>query len=320
MVPVYLAMAQGSTNYKVDVSWSNLNADGTKGVKDFRAILDTGAAPVVIRRGAIPENILIQPLEEQPFLIDAQRRAITILGVVSGLVTMETHEYAVDALVASELSVDLLLGTEFIDKYVHVINARRKRVLMNSGIEVSLVGAARPMTGRVLVAESIVVPPKSEAVIPVRSEARGLCLVTTLGLRRVSVTNGLHQLEGGNFLIKVANFSEKSVRLSPGMVIGMAETHFENTLMNVEEKETSENVVDWKKFLDLEGLSDEHKKRVTNILDKYAHLWDQKRLGVLHGTRHRIETKGSPVFQHPYRAGPGARQAEKDEMERMLKL
>mgnify|MGYP003519278119 FL=1 len=233
---------------------------------------------------------------------------------------METHEYAVDALVASELSVDLLLGTEFIDKYVHVINARRKRVLMNSGIEVSLVGAARPMTGRVLVAESIVVPPKSEAVIPVRSEARGLCLVTTLGLRRVSVTNGLHQLEGGNFLIKVANFSEKSVRLSPGMVIGMAETHFENTLMNVEEKETSENIVDWKNILDLEGLSDEHKKRVTNILDKYAHLWDQKRLGVLHGTRHRIETKGSPVFQHPYRAGPGARQAEKDEMERMLKL
>ena len=41
---------------------------------------------------------------------------------------------------------------------------------------------------------------------------------------------------------------------------------------------------------------------------------------MLHGTRHRIETKGSPVFQHPYRAGPGARQAEKDEVERMLKL
>ena len=40
---------------------------------------------------------------------------------------MGTYENSVDALVASELSVDLLLGTEFIDKYVHVINARRKK-------------------------------------------------------------------------------------------------------------------------------------------------------------------------------------------------
>ena len=56
------------------------------------------------------------------------------------------------------------------------------------------------------------------------------------------------------------------------------------------------------------------------MLDKYAHLWDQKRLGVLHGTKHRIETKGNPVFQHPYRAGPGARQAEKDEVDRMFHL
>jgi hypothetical protein len=41
---------------------------------------------------------------------------------------------------------------------------------------------------------------------------------------------------------------------------------------------------------------------------------------VLHGSQNRIETKGNPLFQHPYRAGPAARKAEKDEVERMLKL
>ena len=55
-------------------------------------------------------------------------------------------------------------------------------------------------------------------------------------------------------------------------------------------------------------------------MNRYSYLWDNKRLGVLHGTPHRTDTHGSLVFQHPYRAGPSARQAEKEEVDRMLKL
>jgi RNase H-like domain found in reverse transcriptase/Reverse transcriptase (RNA-dependent DNA polymerase) len=41
---------------------------------------------------------------------------------------------------------------------------------------------------------------------------------------------------------------------------------------------------------------------------------------VIHGTTHRIETSGNPVFQHPYRAGPEARRVEQEEVDRMLKM
>jgi hypothetical protein len=43
-------------------------------------------------------------------------------------------------------------------------------------------------------------------------------------------------------------------------------------------------------------------------------------LGVIQVTKHRIEAKDNPVFQHPCRAGPEAREVEKVEVERMLKL
>jgi hypothetical protein len=61
-------------------------------------------------------------------------------------------------------------------------------------------------------------------------------------------------------------------------------------------------------------------ENVTDLLEKFVHLSDKKRLGVLHGTKHRIDTKGTPVFQLPYRAGPSARQIKKKEVDRMLKL
>jgi hypothetical protein len=223
-------------------------------------------------------------------------------------------------LVAEELSVDLLLGTQFIDQHVQVINPRRRQVLMGQGDEVPFVEYRNSKSGKVRVAERLIVPPRSEAV-PVQSTARGLCLVTSSGTRRISVTNGLHYLgEGENFLKKVSNFSARPVTLEVGMVVGTADTYVENTVLNVKENEPSNKEVDWRKVLDLEGLDDDEKKKVTCVLDRYSHLWDSKRLGVLHGTRHRIETRESPVFQHPYRAGPNSRQAEKEEVDRMLQL
>jgi hypothetical protein len=104
------------------------------------------------------------------------------------------------------------------------------------------------------------------------------------------------------------------------MVIGQAETHLENLVFNVEDAAPNEKDLDWQNLLNLEGLNEDQKSVVKSMLEKHAYLWDQKSLGVLHGTQHRIETNGNPVFQHPYRAGPAARKAEKEEVDRMLEL
>ena len=233
MVPVYLSTAQGSSNYKVDVSLALKVGDFLSSARQFRAAIDTGAAPVIVCRDALPIDAEIRPLREPPLLIDAQRKAISILGVVSCRVKMGRKDYPVQALVAKTLSVDLLLGTQFIDKFVQVINARRRHVLMDFGDEVPLVACTPAKQERVFVSEKISIPPRSEAVVPVHSNASGLCLITSSGRLRVAATNGLHEIEKGEiFLTKVGNFGKSSVTLTPGMIIGQANAHVDNTLFN----------------------------------------------------------------------------------------
>jgi hypothetical protein len=54
----------------------------------FRAVLDTGASPVIVLKSALPEQAEILPLDTPPRLFDAQRRAIDVLGVVVGRIKM----------------------------------------------------------------------------------------------------------------------------------------------------------------------------------------------------------------------------------------
>jgi hypothetical protein len=141
---------------------------------------------------------------------------------------MGSGEYLVEVLVEQGLSVDLILGTQFIDQHVQVINPRRRQVLMSLGDEVPLASDLNGVPGMVRVAERLMIPARSESVLPVQSDARGSCLVTSSGTQRVSVTNGLHYLEEGEtFLTKVANFSHHPLTLKPGMIIGTAETQVE---------------------------------------------------------------------------------------------
>jgi hypothetical protein len=205
-MPVYIAMAQGSSNYKVYVSLKVELLDGTRVSKNFRAVIDTGEAPVIVRRGALPDEVELGAIQQTPLLFDEQCKAISVLGVVTCFVNMGSGEYLVEALVAEGLSVDLLLGTQFIDQHVQVINPRRRQVLMSQGDEVPLARDLNAESGKVRVAERLVIPARSEAVLPVRSDARVLCSVPSSGTRRVSVTNGLQVLEEGEtFLTNVAN-------------------------------------------------------------------------------------------------------------------
>ena len=287
---------------------------------DLRAVVDTGAAPVIVRLGALPEGVDIFPLTDAPLLVDAQRKALSLLGVVKGRVLLGDHSYRITALVAENLSVDLILGTQFIDANVRLINPRHRCLTMDNGEAVPLAESSYRRIQRVIVKERITIPPRHEAVVPVWSEAEGLSLITTMGLRRVAVTNGIHLLEKNTtFLTKVANFSQHAVTLVPGTVIARAVAHSDSLLMNVEEDDGKPEP-DWRESIDLSGLIEEQKIVVRDLLEEFSHLWDEKRLGVIHGTTHRIETSGNPVFQHPYRAGPEARRVEQEEVDRMLKM
>ena len=71
----------------------------------------------------------------------------------------------------------------------------------------------------------------------------------------------------------------------------------------------------------LDHLPGPMRKRVRKMLRKFARMW-QGHLGELKVGKHRIELKpdAKPVFSQPRRAGPAAREAETEEVRKMLDL
>jgi hypothetical protein len=76
----------------------------------------------------------------------------------------------------------------------------------------------------------------------------------------------------------------------------------------------------WKQDVNLNHLTPHMRERVYRMLGKHRQLWERQ-LGRVSATHHRIElTPGAkPVHCQPYRAGPRAREAKAQEVQRMLK-
>ena len=73
--------------------------------------------------------------------------------------------------------------------------------------------------------------------------------------------------------------------------------------------------------VDVASVPDEWSGDLRALLKKHAPLWGGS-LGLIRGVEHRIRLKPGavPVRQHPYKAGPLAREREKAEVERMRSM
>ena len=96
-----------------------------------------------------------------------------------------------------------------------------------------------------------------------------------------------------------------------------------NESLSETEKETPEKGEEKSqaiKDLNLEHVELRYQKRILDMLRKYAHMWDVS-LGEISTTEHRIDLapEAKPVRSAPYRAGPKARRAEREEVERTLR-
>jgi Reverse transcriptase (RNA-dependent DNA polymerase) len=193
----------------------------------------------------------------------------------------------------------------------------------------------------------------AETVVSVQSDARGVFfLLPKRDIRsapRTSMSNGIQDIcPRVPFLVKVANFGGDEIFLPKNALIGYVFPHptciislvgeedtdvpdlpdlVEEEKHPLEENDASEETKvqdeapkSWRDEVDLPTLQGEWKGKVMTLLERYSHMWDGS-LGEIKATKHRIQLiPGSkPVHSHPYRAGPKAREMERQEVERMLK-
>jgi len=129
---------------------------------------------------------------------------------------------------------------------------------------------------------------------------------------------------GEPITVQVMHLGNTPLRLTTDMTVGFIDPYEGPTYEVPRDKipgrdETSKEEKDSPlPEVDVSSVPDEWSGALEALLKKHAPLWGGN-LGLIRGVEHRIHLKPGavPVRQHPYKAGPLAREREKAEVERM---
>ena len=294
-------------------------------------------------------------------------------GLADFVVRLGSRLVKLEFIVCELLAAPLILGCDFMDRFVEAIYPRKKTVEMDDGTTIPITRkplkrppVASPVTpqdgkkphGRespkIRVATAIFLPPEAQTWISMVSKRHRVAVVQPhdeLYLReKIVASNGVVEVEPERaFRILMANLSKEPKLLAKGQIVGTLLPHptailnTPVTLGQVSNLDEVENLVEREKNeslsetdednpekgedksqaikdVDLEHVEHRYQKRIRDMLRKYAHMWDGS-LGEISTIEHRIELtpEAKPVRSAPYRAGPKARRAESEEVERMLR-
>ena len=319
------------------------------------AVLDTGAGPNFVRESLLPVNWRKHSADASgyPSIRDANNRRLKLSGVIPMYVDIGGFQLRTNFLVCSELAVKVILGCDFIQKYVQAILPQKHQVVLRYGGAVAIqtkrpkvvanMSSPPPVhdhpcpwkrrvsyrTDRVKLAKPATLPPYSETIIQVRGGRGGLQRIepaeSLMRKHKLSVPYGVvDTIPGRLFTMKLANFSSKQVHLRKGSVVGSTRERPKFVVCPLAEpaadKTDPTEPNKWERLVNLEHLSHGLRVRVLALLRKYSAVCDG-RLGTLKGATHRIEIvpDAKPVYQQPYRCGIERRKAEEAEVQRMLK-
>jgi hypothetical protein len=214
-------------------------------LRPVSATLDTGAGPNLIREKVLPDDWeryrIPGPPEFQ--IVGAGGRRILQKGKITLTVQLGTIKVQARLNVVQSLAAECILGCQFIDRQVQAIHPKEKRVTLANGSIILIIHDSGPPvcerqptppkelppSNKVRVSKMIVLPPRSDYVIPVQCDAPGLRFLQAR-LREnaagVHMANGVAEISPNQpFTIRVVHTSMKINRLPKGMVLGHAMPH-----------------------------------------------------------------------------------------------
>ena len=146
-------------------------------------------------------------------------------------------------IVVEGLAAECILGCQFIDRQVQAIHPKEKRVTLANGSVIPIIHDSGPPvcerspmppkelppSTKVRVSKMIVLPPRSECVVPVQCAAPGLRFLQARlrdNATGVHMANGVAEIWPNQpFTVRVVNTSMKTRRLPKGMILGHALPH-----------------------------------------------------------------------------------------------
>ena len=224
-------------------------------------VLDSGAGPNLIhlRCVAEPWRAAIKSVRSPP-LIDASNRSMKALGELKLHVRIGEFYARVPFLVVTNLAVDCILGTTFLDRHVKAILPPQRKVLFHHAPSVALTGVTpsrhdRKMASRgpsqqlpqeensadrkraqfptnvpsrkIRVVRGVTIPPMTQAMVRVATPVGGLCFLQnhpkTAHKNLCLMAQGVMDLFPGEpFTVLVSNFGNRAVHVPKHTVVGLA--------------------------------------------------------------------------------------------------
>ena len=107
------------------------------------AILDTGAGPNLVRESLLPKDwqSVASQKDAYPVIRDANGRKLSIEGVVQLNIDLGNEKLRVRFLVCKNLTANLILGCDFIRRYVQGIFPQEDRFILRDGGAVAIISS-----------------------------------------------------------------------------------------------------------------------------------------------------------------------------------
>ena len=234
-------------NYKVD---AYLGRPGQPLVRHL-TVLDTGAGHNFVRMSALTAEAqrAIRPCA-LPDIRDANKGRVRTAGTVTLKCQFGSYFVRVNFVVCERLSVPVILGCDFCDRYVEAIMPRRKVVELDDGTTVPIVRApmtrARdavplpesvryptlhdPPAPKVKAAKAYKLGPGTQTWVTVRSQYHGVGIIEPLPSlyerHSVAVANGVVSVEPERtFRVLMANFGDQVRFIQANQVVGHVLPH-----------------------------------------------------------------------------------------------
>ena len=322
--------SQGQAVLRNTKDANSIQVRGTINGRSWSLIVDSGSNHTLLR----PDILGGLTLPEVPQgLCDVTGRRTTLRGPTEVKLVIEGHPTTLQAYVADELEEPCILGLDYLQMNDCVLDFKEMQMKIN-GIPVPLSASANESNHvatkalRIRVAETIRLPPGSEAIIKCKTEGPGLDSVGIVEagvIRRSGVLVGrtVVDTQSPTMPVMVANLSSSPVRLQAGTYVGACEPV--DIVESTNEGVNESTYTSWSALpphlSDLmdrssDGLTSEERTKARELLIEFTDVFSSgdHDIGRTSLTEHTISTGDNHPIKVPPRRLPIGKRQEAEEM------
>ena len=314
------------------VNFTTLQVHGMLAGRSIGFLIDSGAAVSVVAYGVLPSSVRAEINSAAPSAIGANGSPLDVVGRVNIPILLDTFSTNQSFIVVHKLTVDCLLGMDFLAKHGAVIDCVKNSLSLTSGSTyLQLYETIKPeIVAVVSVSETVQIPARSKVLVAatikhpgMKAGQEGLVEPNYKGQGRLLVARSLNTVNPRNEVsMQVISIGHETMTLYSGTTIASFSSSVE--IMPVSDSEhTPDNVQgDTMPEVDLAraDLSTPQRHDLNRLIWEFRDLFVSEggctgRTSVI---KYTIRTEGSPIRQ-PLRRIPFVLQdTVKAEIKKML--